>query len=147
MSYLIIDGRDAIQVEKAGVVMDRLSTSQMGLFDTPGSSPPNSPASEIKPKKRVQSGTVRADVPSSGASLKSRPVKRMKTGRKKALPSPRQRVSSGLVPAGDIRLTANIREDLHLQLKIVAAQRRTTIGELIEELVENYLESPYGGKN
>ncbi len=29
--------------------------------------------------------------------------------------------------------------DLHLRLKIEVAQRRTTIGELIEELVEKYI--------
>jgi len=46
---------------------------------------------------------------------------------------------SGLVPEGDVRLTANIRQDLHLKLKIEAAHRRTTIGDLIEELVESYL--------
>ncbi|MCM0083756.1 hypothetical protein L4X63_19385 [Geomonas sp. Red32] len=38
-----------------------------------------------------------------------------------------------------MRLTANIREDLHLKLKIASAHRRTTIGEIIEELVEKYL--------
>ncbi|OIR07166.1 hypothetical protein GALL_107550 [mine drainage metagenome] len=36
-------------------------------------------------------------------------------------------------------MTANIRTDLHVKLKIVAAERRTTIGELIEELVERNL--------
>jgi hypothetical protein len=46
---------------------------------------------------------------------------------------------SGNVPAGDIRLTANIREDLHLKLKIAAARNRTTIGEIIEVLVEKYI--------
>ena len=46
---------------------------------------------------------------------------------------------SGQVPEGDVRLTANIREDLHLKLKIAAARRRTTIGELLEEMVEKYL--------
>ena len=46
---------------------------------------------------------------------------------------------SGAVPDGDVRLTANIRQDLHLRLKIEAAQRRTTIGELIEEFIEQYL--------
>lgn len=43
------------------------------------------------------------------------------------------------VPSGDVRMTANIRADLHVKLKIVAAERRTTIGELIEELVERNL--------
>lgn len=42
---------------------------------------------------------------------------------------------SGLVPEGDVRLTANIRADLHLKLKIRAAQERTTVGELIEQWV------------
>ncbi len=46
---------------------------------------------------------------------------------------------SGKVPSGDVRMTANIRSDLHVQLKIAAAQGRTTIGELIEELVQRHL--------
>lgn len=58
---------------------------------------------------------------------------------KKVIPAQKKAAVSGLVPAGDVRLTANIREDLHLLLKITAAKRRTTIGELIEELVENHL--------
>ena len=45
---------------------------------------------------------------------------------------------SGLVPEGDVRLTANIRGDLHLKLKIRAAQERTTVGELIEQWVESW---------
>ena len=45
---------------------------------------------------------------------------------------------SGLLPPGDVRLTANIREDLHLKLKIRAAQERATIGELIEQWVETW---------
>jgi len=49
------------------------------------------------------------------------------------------KVVSGLVPDGDVRLTANIKEALHLKLKIEAAKRRTTIGELLEELIERHL--------
>ena len=45
---------------------------------------------------------------------------------------------SGQVPEGDVRLTANIRGELHLKLKIRAAQERTTVGELIEQWVENW---------
>ena len=45
---------------------------------------------------------------------------------------------SGLVPEGDVRLTANIRGDLHLKLKIRAAQERTTVGELIEQWVTGW---------
>ena len=48
---------------------------------------------------------------------------------------------SGLVPADDVRLTANIRQDLHLKIKIEAAHRRTTIGEILEELIEHHLKT------
>jgi hypothetical protein len=44
-----------------------------------------------------------------------------------------------VTPEGDMRLNANIRKDLHLKLKMEAAQRGTTIGEIIESLVEQYL--------
>ena len=45
---------------------------------------------------------------------------------------------SGLVPAGDVRLTANIRSDLHIKLKVRAAQEQTTVGELIEAWIEGW---------
>jgi len=40
------------------------------------------------------------------------------------------------VPKGDVRLTTNMRKDLHRRLKIEAAKQGTTIGELVEQLVE-----------
>ena len=46
--------------------------------------------------------------------------------------------ASGLVPAGDVRLTVNIRDDVHQRLKIRAVQERTTVGELIEAWVEGW---------
>ena len=45
---------------------------------------------------------------------------------------------SGMVPAGDVRLTVNIRDDLHQKLKIKAVQERTTVGELIEQWIEGW---------
>ncbi len=45
---------------------------------------------------------------------------------------------SGLVPAGDVRLTVNIRDDLHQALKIRAVQERTTVGDLIETWVASW---------
>lgn len=48
-------------------------------------------------------------------------------------------IGSGLIPDGDVRLTANIRQDLHLKLKITAANQRTTIGEILEELINKHL--------
>ncbi len=71
------------------------------------------------------------------------PTERESAGKKKTGRTTKKAVVkstlSGQVPEGDVRLTANIREDLHLKLKIAAARRRTTIGELLEEMVEKYL--------
>jgi len=48
---------------------------------------------------------------------------------------------SGQVPDGKVGLHANIRDDLHLRLKIEAAKRRITIGDLLEELIQKNLKS------
>ena len=74
-----------------------------------------------------------APVPAASAA---RPAKAVPVARRGG-PTPGA-PSSGLVPAGDVRLTANIRGDLHLKLKIRAARERTTIGELIEGWVEGW---------
>jgi hypothetical protein len=47
---------------------------------------------------------------------------------------------SGLVPAGDVRLGANISQPLHLKLKMASAITRTTMGELIESLIAHKLD-------
>lgn len=44
--------------------------------------------------------------------------------------------TSGQIPQGDVRLTANISEDRHLKIKMEAVKRRTTIGELIEQMID-----------
>ena len=46
---------------------------------------------------------------------------------------------SGMVPEGDVRLTANIKAELHTRLKIEAARRRIYIGDLVEELIEKHI--------
>ncbi len=46
---------------------------------------------------------------------------------------------SGQVPTGDVRLTANIRQDLHRRLKIAAVNQNSTIGEILEELINTHL--------
>lgn len=48
------------------------------------------------------------------------------------------KAGSGQIPEGDVRLTANIREELHQKLKIRAVQERTTVGDLIEAWVESW---------
>jgi hypothetical protein len=42
-------------------------------------------------------------------------------------------------PEGDRRLTINLRADLHKKLKLKAVEQETTIGEIIEALVERDL--------
>jgi len=58
------------------------------------------------------------------------------TGASKSENAPKGQ-KSGLLPQDDVRLTANINKDLHLKLKIRAAQERTTVGELIEQWIES----------
>lgn len=116
------------------------TTNQMGLFDSP---------SHHDISKTVRTEGNGAKTKKVGAQRKSPSKEKLPATAKNSSisaakqPPPSQR-RSGLVPEGDVRLTANIKEDIHLKLKIVSAHRRTTIGELIEELVENHLESPYG---
>lgn len=101
-----------------GEVMEE-TENQMGLFELPKV---NKPAA--KPVKTVPIATPRQKTAAkpSARVVKSSPVK-----------------ISGLVPEGDVRLTANIRQDLHLKLKIAAAHKRTTIGEMIEALIDRYV--------
>lgn len=97
-----------------------MEENQMGLFG-------ESPALETAPPP------PRKETPDSPP----RQVKRKKSAATKAKAA--EKKVSGLVPAGDVRLTANIRQDLHLKLKIASAHRRTTIGEILEELIEKHV--------
>jgi hypothetical protein len=47
--------------------------------------------------------------------------------------------ASRFPPSGDFRLTVNIREDLHMRLKMEAVKRRTTVGEILEALVQQHI--------
>ncbi len=42
-------------------------------------------------------------------------------------------------PDGDVRLTCNVREELHLKLKMASVMTRTTMGDLIEKLIADKL--------
>jgi len=46
---------------------------------------------------------------------------------------------SGLVPEGDRRLVCNVRSDLHKKLRHAAIEKETTVGEIIEVMIEKYL--------
>lgn len=43
------------------------------------------------------------------------------------------------VPAGDVRLNANVRRELHLRIKIEAARQGKSIGQMIEELIDRHI--------
>jgi len=74
--------------------------------------------------------------------------KKTAKGKKRSLAKPKLSVQakqfaggskSGQVPVGDTRLTANIRIDLHKKLKHAAVDRDTTVGELLESLIDKHL--------
>lgn len=46
---------------------------------------------------------------------------------------------STAAPEGDTRLTVNLRNDLHLKLRMKALEQKTTAGDLLEQLIEKYL--------
>jgi len=56
-----------------------------------------------------------------------------------------KKAAGGQVPEGDVRLTVNIRRDLHVELRKLVARRiaetgeRFTAGQLIEEWIEREL--------
>ena len=116
---------------------------QISLFELPMINKEEKTPSVKKPSKNLEEKDLTGkNKPENGKieteSISKTKVEKKKTKRgfaKKTIKIP----ISGLVPEGDVRLTANIRDDLHLKLKIAAARRRTTIGELLEELVEKYL--------
>ena len=105
--------------------------NQMGLFEIGGPAPSYSPPARRQPAqpKPAAKAARPAALNRAGSGTKTPP----------RTAHPPQKGVSGLVPEGDVRLTANIRQDLHLKLKIASAYRRTTIGEIIEELIEKYV--------
>lgn len=108
--------------------------AQIPLFELPVREKKVEERVEEKPApKKKREATKTADKPTRQKPASKKAPQLPAGTRAKAKPV------SGLVPEGDVRLTANIRQDLHLKLKIEAAHRRTTIGDLIEELVEKYL--------
>ncbi len=118
---------------------------QISLFDLTQPETRQTPATietgEL-PARKTEAGTKEENKPLAAPQpAAKKPAGRGAQGKAAAKPAPAKtaKTAPGPVPEGDVRLTANIREELHLKLKIVAATRRTTIGELIEELVEQYL--------
>jgi hypothetical protein len=115
---------------------------QIPLFELPTAEKPED-SSRPGTAGAGKTGTEKSYPGEKAATKKSRPSPSLRDTKKLGSSAGKGRhlkAAPGPVPEGDVRLTANIREDLHLKLKIVAATRRTTIGELIEELVEHYLQ-------
>ncbi len=126
--------------------MDEMMKDQMSLFgqlEEPPKAAPSREPKEMKAPKSRSKGEAQRNVP-AGQPGPVAPRKAAGTAgkgkrRRVAPKAPTKTYAAGLVPAGDVRLTINIRQDLHLRLKIAAAHGRTTIGEIIEELVEQYV--------
>ena len=119
--------------------------NQMGLFEIGGPAPKRAadeaetgPAPSYSPPAPRQPAQPKPAAKAARPAARNRAGSGTKTPPRTAHPPPQKGVS-GLVPEGDVRLTANIRQDLHLKLKIASAYRRTTIGEIIEELIEKYV--------
>lgn len=108
---------------------------QISLFDLPQQEKQAKVKAEVKEKQAREKGPQKRK---EAAKPSARETKRKEAPIPARMENP-AKTAPGQVPEGDVRLTANIRQDLHLKLKIAAAHRRTTIGELIEELVESYL--------
>lgn len=117
------------------MIKDDMKT-QIPLFELPA--PNKQTETAVTVKKKPSSGKERETEKAAKKFAEPTPMEK-KTPKAPARTQPKTKPVSGLVPEGDVRLTANIRQDLHLKLKIEAAHRRTTIGDLIEELVEKYL--------
>jgi len=121
--------------------------NQMGLFEAAGIDPfQELPAPLEAAPTAPQPSSVRPEAPAPKAKPRSTakkpatpPARRPSKPLPRAAAAPQAKKISGLVPEGDVRLTANIRQDLHLKLKIASAYRRTTIGEILEELIETHL--------
>lgn len=116
-----------------------LLEGQMALFETPAEPEKKKPVTRKAAKDIPRPASEKRGVKKAATGKKAGTTKPDQKSRSKAKGAAKARPTSGQVPEGDVRLTANIREDLHLKLKIAAAHQRTTIGELIEKLVAKHL--------
>ena len=116
---------------------------QIPLFDLPMMNEEEKTPPVKKLSKKLKEKDLTGKSSTENGKVETPSISRAKVEKKKTKRGPAKKTIkfpiSGQVPEGDVRLTANIRDDLHLKLKIAAARRRTTIGELLEELVEKYL--------
>lgn len=112
---------------------------QMPLFETSIKVEKEPAPPAATPIAKASRTVAKRDAGNAKAKDKPEIIKSKQKSRSKKKGAEQARSTSGQVPEGDVRLTANIREDLHLKLKIAAAQKRTTIGELIEMLVAKHL--------
>lgn len=123
--------------ESAPVVFEPLPSPGVKPPSPPEAAPLERSGPTATPARARATGGTR-NQPRTKAAAKAETAQPRQPTNQKAPALTRSRTSSA-VPEGDVRLTANIREDLHLKLKIAAARQRTTIGELIEQWVESSL--------
>ncbi|TSK05036.1 MAG: hypothetical protein FPO08_16095 [Geobacter sp.] len=112
--------------------------NQMGLFES-DQAPVQAAAPQMQVTPQPRPEPEQNDLAARHVQLDVPPPRKPPTRKKTQRAKGAKKQVSGLVPEGDVRLTANIRQDLHLKLKLASVYRRTTIGEIIEGLIEKYL--------
>jgi hypothetical protein len=103
---------------------------------------PTPALAQAKPARAQRSSAPAQQAPAPARATPApaaQPARKVEEPEFVVISAPAAKKVSGLVPDGDVRLTANVRQDLHLKLKIASAHRRTTIGEIIEELIDRHL--------
>lgn len=97
----------------------------------------------MKPAAVTKKPAIDTDAALRFAAQEAPQAIKKQSARGRARPSGKEAAGAGkrvfFAPEGDKRLTINLRQDLHKRLKMLAVERDTTIGEIIEELVERHL--------
>ncbi len=59
---------------------------------------------------------------------------------KKSTQKAKPKTVPGQLKEGDVKLTANVKEELHIKLKVKAAMERTSISDIVERLLVKYMD-------
>ena len=63
---------------------------------------------------------------------------RIKEGREDNMITDKKKPTSGQVPEGYTRLSANVKDELHIRLKVMSAKGKRSIGSILEEWIDMY---------
>ncbi|MRR07504.1 MAG: hypothetical protein EG828_11320, partial [Deltaproteobacteria bacterium] len=91
---------------------------QMALFETPAEEKKKKPAARKAAEDKTLPAPVKQEKKKVIAGKRRESGKPAQKSRGNGEGAEQARPTSGQVPGGDVRLTANIREDLHVRLNI-----------------------------